>query len=129
MLERYGIGSIDAIRFSAAEHAGLYRAIFERRDIRSQFLSIPIEDQVLSRVLRAAHHAGSVGFMQPGNFLLIQSLETRQAVLQLFDDANAAAPSVYAGETNEAYRARNLEGVLEAPLTICPPCDPTRPAP
>jgi 5,6-dimethylbenzimidazole synthase len=129
MLDQIGIDSSDARRFSAAERAGLYRAIFERRDIRSQFLSIPIEDQVLSRVLRAAHHAGSVGFMQPWNFLLIQSLETRQAVKQLFEDANAAAASVYEGETKETYRTLKLEGILEAPLNICITCDPTRGGP
>lgn len=129
MLDQIGIDSSDARRFSAVERAGLYRAIFERRDIRSQFLSVPIEDQVLSRVLRAAHHAGSVGFMQPWNFLLIQSLETRRAVKQLFEDANAAAASVYEGETKETYRALKLEGILEAPLNICITCDPTRGGP
>ena len=51
--------------FSDAERAGLYRAIYERRDVRSQFLPDPIPRPVLARLLKAAHHAPSVGFMQP----------------------------------------------------------------
>lgn len=49
--------------FSDNERAGLYRAIYERRDVRSQFLPDPIPRPVLARLLKAAHHAPSVGFM------------------------------------------------------------------
>ncbi|HYK17490.1 MAG TPA: nitroreductase family protein, partial [Bryobacteraceae bacterium] len=42
---------------------GLYEAIFRRRDMR-EFLPDPIPDEVLARVLIAAHHAASVGFTQ-----------------------------------------------------------------
>ena len=55
---------------------GLYEAIFRRRDIR-EFLSDPIPDEVLARVLIAAHHAASVGFPRPG-FTLVRSLEQRR---------------------------------------------------
>src|SRR2546429_8028124 len=54
--------------FSQAERRGVYRAIYERRDIRAQFLPKPIPDHVLGRLLDAAHHAPSVGFMQPWDF-------------------------------------------------------------
>ena len=47
--------------FADALKRGLYEAIFRRRDIR-QFLSDPIPDDALARVLIAAHHAASVGF-------------------------------------------------------------------
>lgn len=43
--------------FSDADRQGLYRAIHERRDVRSQFLPDPIPDEVLARLLKAAHHA------------------------------------------------------------------------
>lgn len=116
-------------RFSEAERAGLYRAIFERRDIRAQFLPTPIAPSVLSQVLRAAHHAGSVGFMQPWDFLLIQSRETMQAVKRLFEEANAQAASVYDGSVRETYGQLKLEGVLEAPINLCVTCDPARGGP
>lgn len=64
--------------FSDDERAGLYRAIYERRDVRSQFLPDAIPRPVLARLLNAAHHAPSVGFMQPWDFILIDSPEVRE---------------------------------------------------
>ncbi len=40
--------------FNHAEQHGLYRAIYERRDVRSQFLPDPIPVDVLARLLHAA---------------------------------------------------------------------------
>src|SRR5438876_8733196 len=57
--------------FSNDEHAAVYKAIALRRDIRRQFEPTPIPHDVLARILSAAHHAGSVGFMQPWDFILI----------------------------------------------------------
>src|ERR1039457_5239426 len=63
---------------------GLYEAIFRRRDIR-QFIPDPIPDEVLARVLTAAHHAASVGFTQPWDFIVVRSLERRRRVKQVFE--------------------------------------------
>jgi nitroreductase len=51
-----------AHRFTDEERHGVYRAIYERRDVRSRFAAEPLPDDVLSRILDAAHHAPSVGF-------------------------------------------------------------------
>jgi len=67
---------------------GLYETIFRRRDIR-EFRPDPIPDEVLARVLIAAHHAGSVGFTQPWNFLIVKDLERRREVKQLFEEERA----------------------------------------
>ena len=56
--------------FTEEEKNGFYKAIYSRRDVRSHFISKPIEDNVLSRILHAAHHAPSVGFSQPWNFIV-----------------------------------------------------------
>ena len=58
--------------FNEQEKDGLYKAIFSRRDVRSHFTSEPIDDEILTRILTAAHHAPSVGFSQPWNFILIK---------------------------------------------------------
>lgn len=63
---------------------GVYEAIFGRRDVRS-FRPDPVPEDVLARLLVAAHHAPSVGFMQPWDFLLVKNLEARRRVKQLFD--------------------------------------------
>ena len=64
--------------FSEQEKESFYKAIYSRRDVRSNFTSEPIDDQVLTRILDAAHHAPSVGFSQPWNFILIKNIETRK---------------------------------------------------
>jgi 5,6-dimethylbenzimidazole synthase len=116
-------------RFSDAERDGLYRAIRERRDVRSQFLPDPIEHEILSRLLQAAHHAPSVGFMQPWDFIIIDSLEVREAIRAIFEQENQKAAENYAGEQATLYRRLKLEGILESPLNLCITCDRSRGGP
>lgn len=52
---------------------------------------------VLARLLRAAHHAPSVGFMQPWDFILIESLEVRRAVRAIYERENRKAAENYRG--------------------------------
>jgi len=85
-------------RFSGDERDAVYRVIFERRDVRKDFLPEEIPEDTLRRILMAAHHAGSVGYMQPWDFLVIQQAETKQAVKNLFIQANYAASLQYQGE-------------------------------
>lgn len=112
--------------FSCEERQAVYRAIETRRDVRDQFLPEPLPDDLVGRLLHAAHSAPSVGFMQPWNFLLVRSEATRRAVHGAFLKANAEAAEMFAGERQAAYRALKLEGILKAPLSICVTCDPTR---
>ncbi|MDN6319639.1 MAG: 5,6-dimethylbenzimidazole synthase [Marinobacter sp.] len=112
--------------FSDSERAGLYRAIYERRDVRSQFLPDPIPRPVLARLLKAAHHAPSVGFMQPWDFILIDSAEVRQQVLASFNEENAKAADNYTGERQQTYRSLKLQGITESPMNLCITCDRSR---
>lgn len=115
--------------FSEEERDAVYHAIYSRRDVRGQFLPTPVPDEVLSRVLAAAHHAPSVGFMQPWNFLLVRSPEVKARVHQAFLAANAEAAEMFEGEKRKTYRSLKLEGILEAPLNICVTCDRERTGP
>jgi 5,6-dimethylbenzimidazole synthase len=114
--------------FSETERAAVYRAIFERRDCR-RFLPDRLPDAVLARMLRAAHHAPSVGFMQPWNFLLIRSVEIRARIKAAFERANAAAAEQFPAERSAFYRTLKLEGILESPLNLCVTCDRSRHGP
>jgi 5,6-dimethylbenzimidazole synthase len=111
--------------FSANDRAGLYRAIFERRDIR-RFRPDPIPMTTLARILEAAHHAPSVGFMQPWDFVLIRHRDLREQVHAAFCRANAEAVAHFTGARQEQYAALKLEGILEAPLNVCVTCDRNR---
>jgi 5,6-dimethylbenzimidazole synthase len=126
VLERCGD---DSQGFSPEQKQGLYRAIFERRDVRSQFRPDPIPHAILTRVLTAAHHAPSVGFMQPWDFIVIDDPVVRGAVKDMFTRENARAATNYTGEHATLYRAMKLEGILESSLNLCVTCDRTRGGP
>ncbi|ENO84902.1 5,6-dimethylbenzimidazole synthase [Thauera linaloolentis] len=115
--------------FSAAERAAVYRAIHTRRDVRGQFLPDPIPDEVLARVLTAAHHAPSVGFMQPWDFVLVRSRTVRQQIHHDFLAAHAEAERMFDEGRRTTYRNLKLEGILEAPLNLCVTCDRGRNGP
>ena len=117
------------IEFTEAEKMAVYKAIYLRRDVREHFLPRTIPDAVLRRLLDAAHHAGSVGFMQPWSFVVIRSEEVKKRVKNLFEQANKEAAQVFEGERRELYSRLKLEGILEAPVNICVTCDPTRNGP
>lgn len=106
----------------------LYEAIYRRRDVR-RFRSDPVADDVLARILDAAHHAGSVGFMQPWNFIVVRSLEIRQQVYEVFAQENSRAAENYSGERRSLYESFKLAGVLEAPVSLAVTCDRSRKGP
>ena len=109
--------------FSDADRSAIYRAIALRRDVRRGFINRPLPDELLGRLLAAAHHAPSVGFMQPSRFIVIRNNATRQAIYDIFKDANAQARELYEGDRKEQYDSLKLEGILEAPQNICVVCD------
>jgi 5,6-dimethylbenzimidazole synthase len=110
--------------FPEAELRGVYRAIRDRRDVRSGFLPEPLSDQVLSRLLEAAHHAPSVGLMQPWRFILIRAIEIRRAIHNIFLRSNREALGTYEGDRAKKYASLKLEGILDAPQNLCIVCNP-----
>jgi 5,6-dimethylbenzimidazole synthase len=112
--------------FSAEERAAVYRAIQTRRDVRRDFLPGPIPEPVLWRMLDAAHHAPSVGLMQPWNFLLVTAPAQKARIKAIFERANAEAIAMFPPERRKAYAALKLEGILQAPMGICVTCDASR---
>ena len=103
----------------------VYEAIFSRRDIR-KFRPEPLPEEVLHRILDAAHHAPSVGFMQPWDFILVRDRATRERVKAVFDRENARAAERYTGGRRRLYDSLKLEGILDSPLNVCVTCDRSR---
>ena len=66
--------------FTEAERETVYKVIFNRRDVRGQFKPDPIPEDVLSRILAAAHHAPSVGFMPPWDFIVVKNPDIKRKV-------------------------------------------------
>ena len=115
--------------FTQEARDAIYHAIFSRRDVRGQFLSTPVPDEVLSRILTAAHYAPSVGFMQPWNFLVVRSPETKRRVHDAFAKAHAEAADMFEGDKRATYQKLKLEGIIESPIGICITCDRERTGP
>lgn len=113
----------------AGERRGVYRAIYGRRDVRAQFVSDPVPDRVLARLLRGAHHAPSVGFMQPWNFIVIRDRAVRAAVREAFVCERDRAARLYEEPRRSQFLGLKLEGIVEAPLNLCVTCDPERGGP
>ncbi|WP_038091841.1 5,6-dimethylbenzimidazole synthase [Tumebacillus flagellatus] len=114
------------MNFTPDQRSAVYEAIHNRRDIR-KFLSTPLEDEKVERILFAGHHAPSVGFMQPWDFILIQAQETKDALALAADKERRALAIHFAAEGREDHFLQlKVEGLREAPLTVCITCDPTR---
>ncbi|HMY46362.1 MAG TPA: 5,6-dimethylbenzimidazole synthase, partial [Leptospiraceae bacterium] len=111
--------------FSEEQIKGVYRAIHERRDIRA-YRPEAVEDGVLQRLLEAAHHAPSVGFMQPWNFILITDKARRRALYEHFLQCNEEASQHFEGERKLKYDSLKLQGILDAPINIVFTCDRSR---
>lgn len=112
--------------FSDDERDAVYRAIFSRRDVRSQFLPDPIDEALLQRLLLAAHHAPSVGFMQPWNFIVIRDGGVKAQVQAAFSRANDEAAEMFPEEKRTLYSSLKLQGIIDAPINLCITCDRTR---
>ncbi|HEX7032657.1 MAG TPA: 5,6-dimethylbenzimidazole synthase [Nitrososphaera sp.] len=111
-----------------SEKDGLYKAIFSRRDVRSHFINREIPDDVLLRILNAAHHAPSVGFSQPWNFILIKDRAIRQQVKESFMRERERSVSMLDNDKarQKQYASLKLEGIMESAVNICVTYDPTR---
>ena len=112
--------------FSNQEKSGLYKAIYTRRDVRSHFVPKPIDDEVLARILNAAHHAPSVGFSQPWNFILIRDPKTKSLVKESFEQEKIRSSEQVDEQKKEKYLSLKLQGIMESDLNICITYDPSR---
>ena len=115
--------------FTPEEREALYKAIFSRRDVRGQFTAEPVDEAVLTRILTAAHHAPSVGFMQPWNFIVIRDPAVKARIHADFTQANEEAAALFTGERQALYQRLKLEGIREAPVNLCITCDRERSGP
>lgn len=98
--------------FSPAEQQAVYRAIYERRDMR-HFSGGTVADEVLLRLLRAAHHAPSVGLMQPWRFIRVRSPLLRQNLHVLVEQERVLTARAL-GEREDEFMKLKVQGVLDA---------------
>jgi len=108
--------------YTEAERAAIYRVIYERRDMR-HFLPDAIDSELLMRLLQAAHHAPSVGFMQPWRFIRITQPELRIAIHALVEQERIATANAL-NEREDEFMKLKVEGILECgEVLIAALCD------
>nr|WP_315185201.1 5,6-dimethylbenzimidazole synthase [uncultured Albidiferax sp.] len=98
--------------FSAPERAAVYRAIFERRDMR-HFSGGSVAPELLQRLLLAAHHGPSVGFMQPWRFIRITQAALRQQLHALVE-AERLVTAQAMGQRADDFMRLKVQGLLDA---------------
>ncbi|HZV62118.1 MAG TPA: 5,6-dimethylbenzimidazole synthase [Methylophilaceae bacterium] len=109
-------------RYNEEEIAAIYRVIRERRDMR-HFRPGKIDSAVLQRMLEAAHHAPSVGLMQPWRFIRISDRAIRQRIYELVQDERLKTAEAL-GERDAEFMRLKVEGILQcAEILVATLCD------
>jgi 5,6-dimethylbenzimidazole synthase len=97
--------------FNDSERDAVYRAIYERRDMR-HFVPGPVDSAVLRRLLDAAHHAPSVGYMQPWRIARITDPALRAALHATVESERLATADAL-GKRRDEFMKLKVEGMLE----------------
>jgi 5,6-dimethylbenzimidazole synthase len=103
---------VDEHAFSTAERQAVYRVIAERRDMRRFVPGAVVPDDVLARLLQAAHAAPSVGLMQPWRFIRITDAALRRRIHGLVDEERQQTAHALGARSDE-FLALKVEGILE----------------
>ncbi|MCW2521847.1 MAG: Cobalamin biosynthesis protein BluB 5,6-dimethylbenzimidazole synthase, flavin destructase family [Frankiales bacterium] len=109
--------------------ADLYQVINARRDVRAEFTGAAVPEEVLLRILGAAHAAPSVGLTQPWDFLLVRDQELRMAFKAHVEQEQAAFAATLDEQALNTFKRIKIEGILESSLGIVVTYDAERGAP
>ena len=90
----------------------MYRVISERRDMRRFVPDSAVPDDVMGRLLQAAHAAPNVGLMQPWRFIRITDEPLRRHIHALVDEERLLTAQALGGRAQE-FLALKVEGILD----------------
>ena len=97
--------------FTREQIETVYRVIAARRDMR-HFLRGPLDEALVARLLRAAHLAPSVGFMQPWRFIRVRDVALRGRIHALVE-AERLATARALDEREDEFMRLKVEGIRE----------------
>ncbi len=120
-------GTPDGWRFPAPAVDALYDVVRARRDVR-RFRPDAVPEDVIERVLGAAHAAPSVGHSQPWRFVVVDDPALRDRAAVMADVERLAQASLLDGDSAQHLLDLQLEGIREAPLGVVVCCDRRTPA-
>jgi nicotinate-nucleotide--dimethylbenzimidazole phosphoribosyltransferase len=105
-----------------AQRDALYDVMRARRDVR-RFRPDAVPDDVLVRLLEAAHLAPSVGHSQPWRFVVVRSAATRERAALCAEREQLRQAEMLDDVAGRQMRDLQLHGIREAPLGIVVCCD------
>jgi nicotinate-nucleotide--dimethylbenzimidazole phosphoribosyltransferase len=118
---------VGAWAFPEADRKAFYDVLAARRDIR-RYRPDPVREEVLERVLAAAHVAPSVGHSQPWRFIVVAEPGTRERAARMADEQRIRQAAQLDPDAARRLLDLQLEGIREAPLGIVVTCDRRAPA-
>jgi nicotinate-nucleotide--dimethylbenzimidazole phosphoribosyltransferase len=110
---RFGAGSFDGDAREA-----LRRIIEARRDVRRRFLPTAVPDDVLERILQAAHQAPSVGLSQPWDFLVLTDPARRAEVAAHVEEERQRFAASLPAARARTFDTLKVEAIRESPLNL-----------
>jgi nicotinate-nucleotide--dimethylbenzimidazole phosphoribosyltransferase len=104
--------------FDSEARLTLRRIIEARRDVRRRFLPTAVPDDVLDRVLQAAHKAPSVGLSQPWDFLILTDTALRDRVAAHVEEERQRFAASLPAARARTFDNLKIEAIRESPLNL-----------
>lgn len=98
--------------FAEIERDVLYRVLYARRDMRHFLPGTSVDEPIMQRLLEAAHHAPSVGLMQPWRFIRVRDPSVRAVIAALVDEERLQTAQAM-GEREAEFLRLKVEGIRE----------------
>lgn len=98
-------------QFDNNERAAIYKVMAERRDMR-HFNGDDLPEDVLKRILAAAHLAPSVGLMQPWRFIRITQQDLKQEIFNIVEQERQITGQALA-ERQQEFLQLKVEGIKQ----------------
>lgn len=112
--------------FDSDMRDALYEIIRMRRDVRAEFNGEPVDEDVLWRVLSAAHHAPSVGNTQPWDFVVVQDEQRLSDFAAHVAERRRAFADSLPEDRKKTFDPIKVEGIRESRTGIVVTYDPSR---
>lgn len=109
--------SLNSFKFSADDREILHKVMLARRDMRHFIANSRVDDEVLRRILSAAHTAPSVGLMQPWRFIHIKNATLCERVAALVDQERLETAKLL-GEREQAFLKLKVEGIRDCAVLL-----------
>jgi 5,6-dimethylbenzimidazole synthase len=90
---------------------GVYKAIFERRDMR-HFNGQPVDEAIMQRLFKVAHAAPSVGLMQPWRFIRVKNPQLKQQLHAIVEQETQLTAEAMVQRKAEFMQLK-VQGILD----------------